>query len=108
MIRGAQKQMIVVRTRDSRMFEEAYFVMRRGAGRQDEDHMDMLFEANRILENSLPHTPNVGRDYPTASPCTKISHGISRRTPLFWFSLGSGVGGGVVALLWGLIGLFVQ
>ena len=45
-------------------------------------------------------------DYPMASPYAKISHGTSRHTPLFWFSLGSGVGGGVVALLWGLVGLF--
>jgi hypothetical protein len=28
MLKGAEKRMIVVRTRDSRMFEEAYFVVR--------------------------------------------------------------------------------
>ena len=29
MLRGAQKQMIVIRTHDSRLFEEAYFVVRK-------------------------------------------------------------------------------
>lgn len=57
MLRGSQKQMIVVRTRNSRMFEEAYFVMRRGAGRDIADEADMLWEANRIIESSLPREP---------------------------------------------------
>ncbi len=105
MLRGAQKQMIVVRTRDSRLFEEAYFVMRRGAGRQEEDRTDMLFEANRILENSLPRTPDMVRDRPIGLPYTSVTERASRRPPLLWFSLGAGVGGGVMALLWGLAGL---
>ena len=51
MIKGSQKQMIVVRTGDSHYFDEAYFVLRREvkpAGCQT----DMLREANRILEES--------------------------------------------------------
>ena len=47
MIKGAQKRMIVVKTGDSAIFEEAYFVMRResSAGR-----LDMIAEANRIID----------------------------------------------------------
>ena len=54
MLRGTQRHMIVVRTRNSPLFEEAYFVMRRGADKLEVDQPDMLWEANRIIENSLP------------------------------------------------------
>lgn len=56
MLRGAQKQMIVVRTHDSRVFEEAYFVVRgqkRGDTAPMPDKEDMLTEAGRILARSL-------------------------------------------------------
>lgn len=49
MIKGAQKQMVVVKINDSDVFEEAYFVLRRGAGAV---RMDMISEANRIVESS--------------------------------------------------------
>jgi hypothetical protein len=48
MIKGAQKRMIVVKTGDSRVFEEAYFVLRRESRA---DRLDMLAEANKIIEN---------------------------------------------------------
>jgi hypothetical protein len=47
MIRGAQKQMIVVKTADSKVFEEAYFVLRRD---RSCDGSDILSEAGRIIE----------------------------------------------------------
>lgn len=49
MIKGAQKSMIVVKTSDSTVFEEAYFVLRRGVAK---DGTDMVGEATRIIENS--------------------------------------------------------
>ena len=48
MVRGAQKQMVVIKTQDSAVFEEAYFVVRRNAGT---GRMDMLAEANRIIDS---------------------------------------------------------
>ena len=48
MIKGAQKRMIVVKTGDSAVFEEVYFVMRRESSAE---RLDMLSEANRIIEN---------------------------------------------------------
>ena len=48
MIKGAQKKMIVIRTAQSQIFEEAYFVMRGG---QSRDERDMIDEANRIIES---------------------------------------------------------
>ena len=49
MIKGAQKQMIVVRTGDSRYFDEAYFVLRREIKAHRGSRNDMLTEANRII-----------------------------------------------------------
>ncbi len=47
MLKGAQKRMIVVKTSDSKLFEEAYFVMRTEISSTD---ADMVCEANRIIE----------------------------------------------------------
>ena len=49
MIKGAQKKMIVVRTADSPIFEEAYFVMRNASSSGERDMID---EANRIIDQS--------------------------------------------------------
>ena len=47
MLKGAQKRMIVVKTTESKIFEEAYFVMRREYTGMEGD---MVAEANRIIE----------------------------------------------------------
>ena len=47
MIKGAQKQIIVVKTSDSVVFEEAYFVLR---PKTSSHSLDMLSEANKIIE----------------------------------------------------------
>lgn len=47
MIKGCQREMIVMQTQDSAVFESAYFVLRkerRGAAKTD-----LLVEANRII-----------------------------------------------------------
>ena len=47
MLRGCQKQMIVLQTQGSTIFESAFFVLRRdNVGVR---HDDMLAEANRII-----------------------------------------------------------
>ena len=48
MIRGAQKKMIVVKTAESEVFEEAYFVLRRESLAEE---ADMVREASRIIES---------------------------------------------------------
>ncbi len=112
MLRGSQKQMIVVRTRDSRMFEEAYFVMRRGAGRSEADELDMLWEANRIIENSLPregHRPSVpsraGQEPCSLTASTETAHvrHFDLAAGLVWFIVGFVSGGGLIGLLWLLL-----
>lgn len=56
MIRGARKQMIVIRTGNSQYFDEAYFVLRREMSHGKEIQTDILNEANRILSESAPDT----------------------------------------------------
>lgn len=56
MIKGAQKQMIVIRTGNSRYFDEAYFVLRREVQHDKTEKNDMISEANRILEEHNVHT----------------------------------------------------
>ena len=58
MIKGAQKQMIVLRTQNSRYFDEAYFVLRRDIKNITVQQNDMIHEANRILTESAPSAPN--------------------------------------------------
>lgn len=52
MIKGAQKQMIVVRTGNSPYFDEAYFVLRRDIRPERQETQDILSEADRILRES--------------------------------------------------------
>ena len=87
MIRGAQKRMIVLRTRDSRVFEEAYFVLRREADGDGASEQDMIREANRILERSLPRE-RLSPAHPMQS-APKAGRG-----GFFWFAVGILCGGG--------------
>ena len=52
MIKGAQKQMIVLKTATSCYFEEAYFVLKSDIKPRKQDRTDLLTEANRILKES--------------------------------------------------------
>ncbi len=95
MLRGAQKQMIVVRTHGSRVFEEACFVIRRGAVQAAADEGDMLREANHIIETTLPPAAHVSRSYggnASARPGLMIG--------LVWFFLGVFSGASLIGLLW--------
>lgn len=92
MLKGAQKRMIVVRTTDSKLFEEAYFVMRRDASHGG-GHPDMLEEANRILESSL----RSGKRERRRGHWRELLWGIGG------FAAGVLLGGGGVGLLWLLL-----
>ena len=54
MIKGARKEMIVVRTSNSRYFDEAYFVLRDDAQKERRKNTDILEEAHRILAQITP------------------------------------------------------
>ena len=88
MVRGTHKQMVVVRTKDSRYYEQAYFVLRDGHGPVGESETTMMAEANRILDESML-MPQPRR----------------RRTRPWWvfFSMGALLGAGSCAAVWRLI-----
>ncbi len=88
MIKGAQKQLIVVRTVNSPYFDEAYFVLRREVESKKHKKSDILTEANRILEeNTLPSSPKKKK---------------SKRF-LLWFLAGLLCGGLSALILFGLL-----
>ena len=84
MLKGAQKRMIVVKTSDSEIFEEAYFVMKGGVERSKPD---MVFEANRIIEGCSERRKEKRRE---SQICV---------IPLLCFMIGTLFGGGAVALI---------
>lgn len=57
MMKGAQKQMIVLRTGGSRYFDEAYFVLKSGKKPEKGEKRDLVWEANRILEENDTRKP---------------------------------------------------
>ena len=57
LLKGASRRMVVVRSRDSKLFEEAHFILREEAA--DPTLPDLLAEANRIVEKS--HFPTSRR-----------------------------------------------
>ena len=61
MIKGARKQMIVVRTGNSRYFDEAYFVLREDPQKKKCKSADILSEANRILDEMAPNLPSASQ-----------------------------------------------
>lgn len=93
--------------------------MRRGAGEHAGDDLDLVFEANRIIENSLPHTARRTAKSTGPSPAVTVpqpAHAIPgrRRTDrtdggpgllagLVWFFGGFLSGGGLIGLLWWIL-----
>lgn len=90
-IKGAARQMVVLRCVDSEMFETAFFVIK--PGRKNSGHGgDMLREANRIVEaNSFP-----GR----SARMSKL-----RRFKMKMFAFGVLLGGGGVGAVWLIVAL---
>lgn len=83
MLKGCQREMIVLQTAESSLFESAYFILRRQ--RVPPPKCDMLAEANRIVESGNGY---FGRQ-----------KGQKKRRFLLFFG-GFLSGGCAVALLW--------
>ncbi len=62
-MRGSEKKIIYVRDTGSKLFEEAYFVLRRGVsdGADGTDEADMVREASRIVEEGSLRYPATAR-----------------------------------------------
>lgn len=52
-MRGYQKKVIYLKDTGSHLFEEAYFVVSRKGEEANIEQSDMVFEANRIIKESL-------------------------------------------------------
>ena len=52
-MRGYQKKVIFLKDTGSHLFDEAYFVVSREGEAAHIDQSDMVFEANRIIKESL-------------------------------------------------------
>ena len=56
MIKGINKQMVVLKLESNRLYESACFVLRSDVERKKQEEKDMLSEANRILaEMDIKH-----------------------------------------------------
>ena len=53
MVRGYQKKVIFLKNTGSHLFDEAYFIMSREGESAAIDQSDMVFEANRIIRESI-------------------------------------------------------
>ena len=85
MLKGAQKKMIVIKTSDSDIFEEAYFVVKGGVERS---RPDMVSEATRIIDGCGEKR---GREKSKDVRVLII--------PLLSFILGTLFGGGIAILI---------
>ena len=62
MIKGINKQMILLKLENNRLYESACFVLRNDVERKKQEERDMLSEANRILaEMDIKKPKRVGR-----------------------------------------------
>lgn len=86
-IKGAARQMIVLRCGDSEMFETAYFVVKAGSQSRVRGG-DMLREANRIVEEN------------SFAEKARKRYGTPRRLRLKIFAFGILCGGGAVGCIW--------
>ena len=51
MLKGYQRKLVMIRTKDSSIFESAFFILRSTTPREERGG-DMITEANRILEDN--------------------------------------------------------
>ena len=69
-MKGYQKKVIYLKNTGSHIFDEAYFVLRRGIEAERREESDILAEANRILCESgtlLPSEKAKRRSFASAS-----------------------------------------
>ena len=87
MIKGIQKQMVMVRLHDNTAFETAYFVLRDGSDKKSDS--DIVAEANTLVQSAFTQ----GNKKPKDSR-------ISRFRSLLLFFLGLLLGALISSILW--------
>ncbi|MBQ3356652.1 MAG: hypothetical protein IJG45_06000 [Oscillospiraceae bacterium] len=81
MVKGTARQVVVVKSPDQKLFEQAIFLLREDALERGVGERELLEEARRIADKSVPHTPAKKR---------------RMLPPLFWM----GMGASVVSVAW--------
>ena len=74
MVKGTARQVVVVKSPDQKLFEQAIFLLREDALEHGVGERELLEEARRIADKSLPHTPAKKR---------------RMLPPLFWMCIGA-------------------
>lgn len=75
MVKGIARQVVVVKSPNQKFFEQAIFLLREDALEHGVGERELLEEARRIADQSLPHTPARKRR--------------SLPPPLFWMLTGA-------------------
>lgn len=73
MVKGTARQVVVVKSPDQKLFEQAIFLLREDALERGVGERELLEEARRVADQSLPHAQGRKRRMP----------------PLFWMGLGA-------------------
>lgn len=95
-MRGYQKKVIFLKNTGSHLFDEAYFVMSREGEDAAIEQSDMVFEANRIIKESLNDKESrIGRE--------RVRE---KRTFLVPFLIGALISAAVTLILYSAIILF--
>lgn len=87
MVKGCQRQIVLLRGTGSELFEEAYFILK--PEKANLPQARMITEANRIIEENTLQKKR-----------TAISSGGQRIGRLFFFLLGLLSGGSFLGILW--------
>ncbi len=74
MVKGTARQVVVVKSPDQKLFEQAIFLLREDAQEQGVGERELLEEARRLADQCLRHTPAKKRRV---------------LPPLFWMATGA-------------------
>lgn len=96
-MRGYQKKVIFLKDTGSHLFDEAYFVMSRRGEDAAIEQSDMVFEANRIIKESLgDNESRIGRE-----------RARKKRNFLIPFLIGALISAAVTLIIYSAIILFI-
>lgn len=85
MLKGYERKLIMIRTKDSAFFESAFFVIKSDACKNRENRAGMVEEARKILKDS----GNV-----------RVASGNKRKRSLLFFLMGFLSGGLAMLVIW--------
>ena len=88
MLKGIQKNVIMIQPKSSNIFERAYFIIKDDKKPSRCDRSEMIKEANRII---------------TDSGILKHKHRKKRPSPFIMFLIGALFGASMIGILWGII-----